>query len=160
MRDANFFKRIGEKVLGEDRVNAARDVVERVTRRDRTDGPPPIPPRPGHVQQHFRPRRSSSCSSSSSSSCDDGPPPIPPRPHERRQETSGGIFAPIDTSAPLGMFPKRGDHQVPRQGIINDGDRPLQTNKFYSNFFLGNRDHGVRKQPSISYMKACQTDTP
>lgn len=49
------------------------------------------------------------------------------------------IFAaPIATGAPPSNIAKRSDHPVPRTGITKSG--PMQTNKFYSNFFLGNRD--------------------
>jgi hypothetical protein len=51
-------------------------------------------------------------------------------------------FAPFSTSAPPSFFAQRGDHQVPRNGIT-DGNVPLQTNKFYSNFFLGSRTQPV-----------------
>ncbi|KAG5984280.1 hypothetical protein E4U55_005438 [Claviceps digitariae] len=47
----------------------------------------------------------------------------------------GDIFAePIDTKAPPSNIPRRHDHPVPRKGIKSSV--PLQTNKFYSNFFL------------------------
>ncbi|KAH7019239.1 endo-1,3(4)-beta-glucanase [Ilyonectria destructans] len=48
------------------------------------------------------------------------------------------IFArPIGTAAPPSVISKRTDHPVPRLGITKNG--PLQTNKFYSNFFLGDQ---------------------
>ncbi|KAK6223696.1 glycoside hydrolase family 81 protein [Colletotrichum tabaci] len=51
---------------------------------------------------------------------------------------SGDIFAePIATVAPPGSIPVRNDHPVPRKGITSSS--PLQTNKFYSNFFLGDQ---------------------
>ena len=52
--------------------------------------------------------------------------------------TIGDIFSqPIDTKPPFPEIGVRSDHPVPRKGIITDG--PLQTNKFYSNFFLGDQ---------------------
>ncbi|KAK2061476.1 family 81 glycosyl hydrolase [Colletotrichum caudatum] len=51
---------------------------------------------------------------------------------------SGNIFAePIATKAPPGSIPARSDHPVPRKGITSTS--PLQTNKFFSNFFLGDQ---------------------
>ncbi|KAF7552811.1 hypothetical protein G7046_g7293 [Stylonectria norvegica] len=45
------------------------------------------------------------------------------------------IFAnPIDTKAPPSQIKVRSDHPVPRKGIKRQP--PIQTNKFYSNFFL------------------------
>ncbi|KAG6001271.1 hypothetical protein E4U43_001361, partial [Claviceps pusilla] len=50
----------------------------------------------------------------------------------------GDIFAkPIDTKAPPSNIPRRHDHPVPREGIKSTV--PLQTNKFYSNLFLGDQ---------------------
>ncbi|GAB0142401.1 hypothetical protein EsHS_00002952 [Epichloe bromicola] len=59
---------------------------------------------------------------------------------EQNKTTMAGqnIFAkPIDTKAPPSGIPQRHDHPVPRKGIHSPG--PLQTNKFYSNFFLGDQ---------------------
>ncbi|CEJ91158.1 hypothetical protein VHEMI06890 [[Torrubiella] hemipterigena] len=51
---------------------------------------------------------------------------------------SSDIFAdPIGTKAPPPSIPSRPDHPVPKTGLISNS--PLQTNKFYSNFFLGDR---------------------
>lgn len=51
---------------------------------------------------------------------------------------SRDIFAaPIDTKAPPPCIAVRNDHPVPRKGIQSQA--PLQTNKFYSNFFLGDQ---------------------
>lgn len=51
---------------------------------------------------------------------------------------SADIFAePIDTKAIPPVILSRPDHPVPKAGINTRG--PLQTNKFYSNFFLGDR---------------------
>ncbi|KJZ78459.1 hypothetical protein HIM_01850 [Hirsutella minnesotensis 3608] len=51
---------------------------------------------------------------------------------------SSDIFSdPIDTKAPPQTIAVRNDHPVPRKGIQSKA--PLQTNKFYSNFFLGDQ---------------------
>jgi endo-1,3(4)-beta-glucanase len=56
------------------------------------------------------------------------------------------IFAaPIDTSAPPSMFKRVSDHPVPRKGISKSG--PIQTNKFYTNFFMGNQTSPVFSFP-------------
>lgn len=50
------------------------------------------------------------------------------------------IFAnPIDTKSPPSNLKRQKDHPVPRTGIAAQG--PLQTNKFFANFHLGDR-HG------------------
>ncbi|GAB7363812.1 hypothetical protein MBLNU230_g4378t2 [Neophaeotheca triangularis] len=46
------------------------------------------------------------------------------------------IFEPLATGAPPSQIASRADHPAPRLGIQPQED-PLQTNKFYSNFFLG-----------------------
>ncbi|EFY91204.1 glycosyl hydrolase [Metarhizium acridum CQMa 102] len=51
---------------------------------------------------------------------------------------SQDIFAkPVDTKAPPSSISVRHDHPVRRKGIQSQA--PLQTNKFYSNFFLGDQ---------------------
>ncbi|OAA51792.1 glycosyl hydrolase [Metarhizium rileyi] len=51
---------------------------------------------------------------------------------------SHDIFAtPVDTKAPPSTISVRDDHPVSRKGIHSQA--PLQTNKFYSNFFLGDQ---------------------
>lgn len=50
----------------------------------------------------------------------------------------GDIFAvPVATSAPPSSIVRRTDHPAPRLGVRKSG--PIQTNKFYSNFFLGDQ---------------------
>lgn len=59
-----------------------------------------------------------------------------------KRATSSNIFAAsIDTRAPQAMFGRRADHPVPRKGVTQSG--PLQTNKFYSNLFLGDQTNPV-----------------
>lgn len=43
----------------------------------------------------------------------------------------------VDTKAPPSNIKQRSDHPVPRKGL--SGSTPFQTNKFYSNFFLGDQ---------------------
>ncbi|SPQ27019.1 4ee033f6-8284-42d7-adde-504318073558 [Thermothielavioides terrestris] len=48
------------------------------------------------------------------------------------------IFAdPISTDAPPANIGRKQDHPAPRLGIAKNG--PIETNKFYANFFLGNQ---------------------
>lgn len=51
---------------------------------------------------------------------------------------SADMFAtPIDTKPPPSMMKVQTDHPVPRTGVVGKG--PLQTNKFYANFILGDQ---------------------
>jgi endo-1,3(4)-beta-glucanase len=51
---------------------------------------------------------------------------------------ASNIFAdPIATSAPPSEIKIRSDHPVPRKGVASTP--PIQTNKFYANFFLGDQ---------------------
>lgn len=102
------------------------------------NNPPPIPPKPDFLQSA---------------------PPIPPKPEtmsnsaesntmsvdEEMQPFSNDIFSkPIDTKEPLGMFQRRGHPLNPPDGATNE---PISTNKFYTNFLLGNRDGPAYVQP-------------
>ncbi|EGX90898.1 endo-1,3-beta-glucanase Engl1 [Cordyceps militaris CM01] len=64
----------------------------------------------------------------------------------------GDIFTvPIDIKPLPRQFSSRPDHPVPRTGIQTRG--PLQTNKFYSNLFLGNQRDPVYTYPySVSWV--------
>ncbi|KAH8666616.1 family 81 glycosyl hydrolase [Xylariales sp. PMI_506] len=66
---------------------------------------------------------------------------------------SSDVFgAPIATNAPASLFPVRTDHPVPRTGI--NGTGPLQTNKFYANFFLGSQSAPTYVHPySVAWAK-------
>ena len=60
------------------------------------------------------------------------------RPKPSDMADAEDIFtAPIDTKAPPSMMKVQKDHPVPRTGIQSQA--PLQTNKFYANFFLGDQ---------------------
>ena len=64
--------------------------------------------------------------------------PSLPSTSEPARMASSDIFAePIATSAPPSNIQTRDDHPVPRKGITSG--YPLQTNKFFSNFFLGDQ---------------------
>lgn len=56
--------------------------------------------------------------------------------------SASDIFVPIATGAPPSQIPQRSDHPVPRLGV-QDQPRKLQTNKFYTNLFMGNQDSPV-----------------
>ncbi|KAF4463067.1 glucan 13-beta-glucosidase [Fusarium albosuccineum] len=59
---------------------------------------------------------------------------------------SNNIFAnPIGTSAPPTMFERKATHPVAKLGITQSG--VLQTNKFYSNFYLGDQTNPVYTYP-------------
>ena len=67
--------------------------------------------------------------------------------------TATNIFAhPVATDAPSSAIPKRDDHPAPRIGINATG--PLETNKFYGNFFLGNQSSPTYLHPySVAWSK-------
>lgn len=52
--------------------------------------------------------------------------------------TSRNVFVPLGDGAPPPNIKEEPDHPVPRLGIVNQ-NLPIQTNKFYANFFLGGR---------------------
>lgn len=63
-----------------------------------------------------------------------------PTAHElvARQQSTGNIFdVAIGTNGPPSSIKRRSDHPVPRKEVRKSG--PVQTNKFYSNFFLGDQ---------------------
>ncbi|KAM3431745.1 hypothetical protein MY4824_006950 [Beauveria thailandica] len=74
-----------------------------------------------------------------------------------KEETNTPVIAPgnifavaIDTKPLPVQFSSRADHPVPRIGVQTKG--PLQTNKFYSNMFLGNQRDPVFTYPySVSW---------
>ncbi|KAI9838364.1 MAG: hypothetical protein M1819_005632 [Sarea resinae] len=66
---------------------------------------------------------------------------------------SNNIFVPVATGPLPAVIGSRSDHPVPRQGIIQDG-KPISTNKFYANLFLGNQNQGAWTHPySLSWAK-------
>ncbi|KNG44331.1 glycoside hydrolase family 81 protein [Stemphylium lycopersici] len=79
--------------------------------------------------------------------------PLDPGPTAVINPVSGNIFQPIETAAPPSAIPSRNDHPV-RKEHITDGDVPIQTNKFYANFFLGSQGFPVWTHPySLSWAK-------
>ncbi|KAI5781408.1 endo-1,3(4)-beta-glucanase [Geopyxis carbonaria] len=61
--------------------------------------------------------------------------------------------APISTDAPLAMFPRRDNHPVSRAAIVGVADAtPVQTNKWYSNLFLGTQTQGAWSLPYMLYV--------
>ena len=52
--------------------------------------------------------------------------------------------------APPPSIPLRNDHPIPKQHIV-DGEIPVQTNKFYANFFLGGQNQPVWTHPYSLY---------
>ncbi|KAF3033574.1 hypothetical protein E8E12_004567 [Didymella heteroderae] len=76
-----------------------------------------------------------------------------PGPTEPIGTPSRNIFSPLplDTQVPAPSIPFRGDHPVQKQNIL-DSNVPIQTNKFYANFFLGSRGQSVWTHPySLSW---------
>lgn len=67
--------------------------------------------------------------------------------------SSSNIFIPIPQDVFPEQIPTRGGHPVIKQGISSSGS-PTQTNKFYANFFLGNRNQGTWTHPySLTWAK-------
>jgi endoglucanase Acf2 len=57
--------------------------------------------------------------------------------------SSVDVFSPIATATPAtSLFARRGDNTAPVKGITNTV-KPLNTNKFYANFFLENQYNGA-----------------
>jgi endo-1,3(4)-beta-glucanase len=72
--------------------------------------------------------------------------PLNPGPTAPRRPVSDNIFQPIATGSPVQSIPFRGGHYVKKEHIV-DGDVPIQTNKFYANFFLGGQGNPVWTHP-------------
>jgi endo-1,3(4)-beta-glucanase len=66
---------------------------------------------------------------------------------------AGDIFsAPIGTDAPPANIGRKSDHPVARKGITKNG--PIETNKFYANFFLGEQTSPTFLHPySVAWAK-------
>ena len=63
------------------------------------------------------------------------------------------IFLPVALGDVPANFQKRADHPVPRLGITNQSG-PIETNKFYANFFLGNQNQPTFTHPyGLSWSK-------
>lgn len=74
--------------------------------------------------------------------------PLQPGPTSPAGEPADNIFVPLslDTQAIPVVIPSRNDHPIQKQNIV-DIDVPIQTNKFYANFFLGNQNQSVWTHP-------------
>ncbi|PQE33898.1 glycosyl hydrolase family 81 protein [Rutstroemia sp. NJR-2017a WRK4] len=84
-----------------------------------------------------------------------------PSPSALLSSPSPNIFQqPISLSPPPSIFPSRADHPVPRLGITPQNSGPLQTNKFYANFFLGSQTAATWTHPySLSYAPSFNPST-
>lgn len=66
---------------------------------------------------------------------------------------SNDIFQPIATDAPPAVISSRPDHPVARLGIKSQSS-PIETNKFYANFFLGSQTGATWTHPySVAWSK-------
>lgn len=66
---------------------------------------------------------------------------------------SGNIFVAIATDSPPAQITSRGYHPVARLGILNQ-TQPIETNKFYANFFLGTQSSPTWTHPySVAWSK-------
>ncbi|KAJ8106312.1 hypothetical protein OPT61_g9618 [Boeremia exigua] len=82
-----------------------------------------------------------------------GETPLDPGPTAPVGSPSQNIFVPLPlaTQAPAPSIPFRDDHPVKKENIVDD-DVPIQTNKFYANFFLGSKSQSVWTHPfSLSW---------
>lgn len=59
------------------------------------------------------------------------------------------IFVPIQLDDVMGQVPIHLKHPLPRTGIEDGEDKPIQTNRFYANAFLGKQDQPVWAQPYV-----------
>lgn len=67
--------------------------------------------------------------------------------------TAANIFVPVATDAPPSVIGTRSDHPVPRLGVQSQ-NTPIETNKFYANFFLGSQTAGTWTHPySVAWSK-------
>jgi endo-1,3(4)-beta-glucanase len=72
---------------------------------------------------------------------------------ESKPMASSNIFQPVDIDAPPSVIGSRSDHPVARLGI-QPQSRPLSTNKFYANFFLGSQTAPTWTHPySLAWAK-------
>ncbi|KAK4183050.1 glycosyl hydrolase family 81-domain-containing protein [Podospora australis] len=69
-----------------------------------------------------------------------------PAPSETVSMVAPGIFQkPISTNPPPDSIGRKSDHPAPRLGVASQG--PVQTNKFYGNFMLGNQTSATYLHP-------------
>ena len=78
---------------------------------------------------------------------------LSPGPTNPGAAAAGNIFQPMATYAPPQQITSRNDHIVKKLNIV-DGDVPIETNKFYGNWFLGNQNQPVWTHPySLQWAK-------
>ncbi|KAF2477918.1 glycoside hydrolase, partial [Lindgomyces ingoldianus] len=66
---------------------------------------------------------------------------------------ASNIFVPMASDAPPQQISTRDDHPVKKLGILDKGG-PIETNKFYANFFLGSQTNSVWTHPySLAWAK-------
>ena len=79
--------------------------------------------------------------------------PLDPGPTASVGLPSDDIFQPIESGGPAPSIPFRSDHIVEKRNIV-DRNVPIQTNKFYANFFLGSQSSPVWTHPySLTWAK-------
>ncbi|KAL5471763.1 hypothetical protein PMIN07_001411 [Paraphaeosphaeria minitans] len=98
---------------------------------------------PSFVRPTHRPSSSSRRRSTLSSSFHSTPTPTP----TKKAIPTDNIFLPIQPDDVLGQIPIHIKHPLPRLGIEDSQDKPIQTNRFYANAFLGKQDQPVWTQP-------------
>ncbi|KAH7080736.1 endo-1,3(4)-beta-glucanase 1 precursor [Paraphoma chrysanthemicola] len=72
--------------------------------------------------------------------------PVVPGPTGPVRPISANIFQPVASGVPAPSLEFRSGHYVKKEHIV-DGDVPIQTNKFYANFFLGTQGNPVWSHP-------------
>jgi endo-1,3(4)-beta-glucanase len=78
---------------------------------------------------------------------------LAPGPTQSLENVAPNIFVPIAADAPPQQVQSRDDHVVKKLNIV-DKDVPIETNKFYANWFLGSQDFPVWTHPySLSWAK-------
>ncbi|KAF1963501.1 hypothetical protein CC80DRAFT_433136 [Byssothecium circinans] len=78
---------------------------------------------------------------------------LAPGPTQSLANAAPNIFVPMAADAPPAQIQRRGDHAVKKLNIV-DKDVPIQTNKFYANWFLGSQNLPVWTHPySLSWAK-------
>jgi endoglucanase Acf2 len=68
---------------------------------------------------------------------------------------------PAESSVEFPSLPKRDDHPVPRQGIVQPSEPPaISTNKFYANLMLGNRNQAAWLHPFSVWCTQAEDTSP
>ncbi|KAF2640193.1 hypothetical protein P280DRAFT_401658 [Massarina eburnea CBS 473.64] len=78
---------------------------------------------------------------------------LAPGPTQSLANVAANIFVPMASDAPPPQVQSRGDHVVKKLNIV-DKDVPIETNKFYANWFLGSQNFPVWSHPySLTWAK-------